>query len=177
MCASHASSFARRHQHVGAVPATSPASLLLLASSGCMPDHVLTMLLPGPCAGVGMLLVHQRTLQYVRVLRRVSTQAIADSITPRGTAAQSTDACDAAMQARIPCTSRPATGNVESTQADFRPVRQRETRQFRFARLIQTSCIHAVATSMLTARVQCRYLRRGTALQKSVRYCPSLGCN
>ena len=124
-----------------------------------------------------MLLVHQRTLQYVRRLRRVSTQAIAGSITPRDTAAQSTDARDAAMQARIPCTSRPATGNVESTQADFRPVRQRETRPFRFARLIQTSCIHAVATGILTARVQCRYLRRGTALQKSVRYCPSLGCN
>ena len=52
-----------------------------------------------------MLLVHQRTLQYVRILRRVSTQAIADSVTPRDTAAQSTDARDAAMQARIPCTS------------------------------------------------------------------------
>ena len=121
--------------------------------------------------------MHQRTRQYVRVLRHVSTQAIVGNITLRDTAAQSTDARDAAMQAGIPCTSRPATGNVESTQADFRPVRQRETRPFRFARLIQTSCIHAVATSMLTACVQCRYLRRGTALQKSVRYCPSLGCN
>ena len=28
-----------------------------------------------------MLLVHQRTLQYVRRLRRVSTQAIADAVT------------------------------------------------------------------------------------------------
>ena len=121
------------------------------------------MLLPGPRAGAGMLLVQRRTRQYVRVLRRVSTQIIVGSITPRDTAAQSADARDAALQARIPCTSRPATGNVESTEADFRPVRQRETRPFRFARLIQTSCIHAVATGMLTARVQCRYLRRGTA--------------
>ena len=116
MCASHASSFARRHQHVGAVPATSPVSLLLLASSGCMLDHVSTMLLPGPRAGAGMLLVQRRTRQYVRVLRRVSTQIIVGSINPRDTAAQSTDARDAAMQARIPCTSRPATGNVESTE-------------------------------------------------------------
>ena len=154
-----------------------PERNLKLACLGCMPDHVSTMLLPGPRAGAGMQLVHWRSLQYVRVLRRVSTQAIVGSITLRDTAAQSTDARDVAMQARIPCTSRPATGNVESTQADFRPVRQRETRPFRFARLIQTSCIYAVATSMLTARVQCRYLRRGTALQKSVRYCPSLGCN
>ena len=49
-----------------------------------------------------MLLVHQRTRQYVRGLRRVSTQAVADSINPRDTAAQSTDARDAGMQARIP---------------------------------------------------------------------------
>ena len=84
-----------------------------------MLDHVSTMLLPGPCAGAGMLLVQRRTRQYVRVLRRVSTQIIVGSINPRDTAAQSTDARDAAMQARIPCTSRPATGNVESTQADY----------------------------------------------------------
>ena len=142
-----------------------------------MPDHVSTMLLPGPCAGAGMLLVHQRTLQYVRRLRRVSTQAIADSITPRDTAAQSTDARDAAMQARIPCTSRPATGNVESTEADFRPVRQRETRSFRFTWLLWTSYVHAVATSMRTTCVRYGYPRRGTAAQKSEMYCPSLGCN
>ena len=142
-----------------------------------MLDHVSTMLLPGPRAGAGMQLVHWRSLQYVRVLRRVSTQIIVGSINPRDTAAQSTDARDAAMQARIPCTSRPATGNVESTEADFRPVRQRETRQFRFARLIQTSCMHAVATSMRTACVRYGYPRRGTAAQKSEMYCPSLGCN
>ena len=142
-----------------------------------MPDHVSTMLLPGPRAVAGMLLVHRRTRQYVRVLRRVSTQIIVGSITPRDTAAQSADARDAAMQAGIPCTSRPATGNVESTQAVFRPVRPRETRSFRFAWLLWTSHVHIGATSMLTPCVQCRYPRRGTAAQKSEMYCPSLGCN